>query len=206
MLRKGYVPFADDQFLIWHTTLKGGALTYAATVGLTGTDTAALTADNTDFNTKLNALSVAKAAQKTATDNKNMSRITAEARARALIKRIKAHPAYTPAIGEAMGIIGPEVTDDIHTTAPVLTGVDLGGGLVELRANRGISEAIALFCKRGDEPDFTRLAIALHFPYIDNRPMLVAGKSELREYRAKFMSGDEVVGLFSNELVISCKP
>jgi hypothetical protein len=81
-----------------------------------------------------------------------------------------------------------------------------GGGIVELQFTKSTAEGIKIFSKRGEETDFTFLATDLHPPYVDTRPMLVAGKSELREYRAKFMVDDQVVGLFSNEVVVSCKP
>ena len=43
-------------------------------------------------------------------------------------------------------------------------------------------------------------------PYVDNRPMLVAGKPELREYKAVFVVGDEEVSQFSDEITVNCAP
>ena len=53
-------------------------------------------------------------------------------------------------------------------------------------------------------------------PYVDNRPMLVAGKPELREYKAVFVVGDEdlsrrsrtkaEVSQFSDEIPVNCVP
>ena len=53
-------------------------------------------------------------------------------------------------------------------------------------------------------------------PYVDNRlpsiasaaegPMLVAGKPELREYKAVFVVGDVEVSQFSDEITVNCAP
>ncbi len=206
MQRDGFIPHSDDAFLAWHDNFKTQLLANAATLGLVPGDTAAITADNTDLHIKFPANVAAKAAAKAAADAKTMSRLGAETHARLAAKKARASSGLTPAIADALGIVGPEITEDLNTSAPVLSAVDKGGGIVELRATLGVSEAICIYCKRGDEPDFTRLTVVLHFPYLDDRPMLAVGKAELREYRAKFMTGNEVVGNFSNEVVVSCKP
>jgi hypothetical protein len=82
--------------------------------------------------------------------------------ARALARRIKAHPAYTAALGNLLGILGP---DD---------GIDLWGDT--------------------------------QTPYLDTRPLKVAGKPEIREYKAMFVVGDQEIGIFSHELVVNCAP
>jgi hypothetical protein len=206
MRRKGFIPRGDAEFLAWHDNFKTQILANAATLGLTAGDTAPITADNTDLHTKFAANTAAQAAASAAADAKNMSRLGADARARLVTKKAKASSGMTPAIADSLGIVGPEDSTDLNTSAPELTGVDKGGGIVELQFKKGPSEGIRIYSKRGDEPDFTFLASDTHPPYIDNRPMLAVGKAELREYRAKFIVDDEVVGNFSNEVVVSCKP
>jgi hypothetical protein len=43
-------------------------------------------------------------------------------------------------------------------------------------------------------------------PYVDNRPMLVAGKPELGEHKAAFVVNDQEVSQFSDEITINCAP
>ena len=43
-------------------------------------------------------------------------------------------------------------------------------------------------------------------PYIDNRPLLVATKPELREYKAVYVQSDAEIGLLSDEVVVNCAP
>jgi hypothetical protein len=42
--------------------------------------------------------------------------------------------------------------------------------------------------------------------YVDNRPLLAAGKPELRRYTVVYVVKDQEVGNFSDELVVSCAP
>jgi len=43
-------------------------------------------------------------------------------------------------------------------------------------------------------------------PFVDRRPLLTPGKPELRRYTAVFMSKDQEVGQYSQELVVNCAP
>ena len=56
------------------------------------------------------------------------------------------------------------------------------------------------------DTDFKFLARDTVPPYVDNRPMLVAGKPELREYKAVYVVSDAEIGLFSDEVVVNCAP
>jgi hypothetical protein len=43
-------------------------------------------------------------------------------------------------------------------------------------------------------------------PYVDNRPMLAAGKPELRQHKAIFIVDDQEVSQFSDEIIVNCAP
>jgi len=59
---------------------------------------------------------------------------------------------------------------------------------------------------RDGDADFIFLARDTQTPYVDNRPLAVAGKPEIREYKAVFVQSDAEIGLFSDELVVNCAP
>ena len=126
---------------------------------------------------------------------------------RSITPFLAAHPAYTAAYGQQLGIIGPDDTclrrdgrdygrqaTDIGTAKPNLSSTDT--------ARRDVS----LYSKRDGDADFLFLARDTATPYIDNRPLLTAGKPEIREYKAMFALSDEEIGLFSAELVVNCAP
>jgi len=137
--------------------------------------------------------------------------------ARALAARIKAHPAYTVALGSLLGIEGPQDTTDLTTSKPTLTGIDptrraRREGVVELDFDKSISDGVNMNPERfrgyanpeGFRGDFVFLARDTASPYIDNRPLLVATKPELREYKAVYVQSDAEIGLFSDEVAVNC--
>ena len=79
------------------------------------------------------------------------------------------------------------------------------GGVVELDFDKSISDGVKMNPEsfRGD---FVFLARDTASPYIDNRPLLVATKPELREYKAVYVQSDAEIGLFSDEVVVNCAP
>ena len=81
-----------------------------------------------------------------------------------------------------------------------------GGGVVELDFDKSISDGVNIYSNRGTEADFTFLARDTVQPYVDNRPLLAAGKPELREYKCVYVQSDAEIGLFSDEVVVNCAP
>jgi hypothetical protein len=112
--------------------------------------------------------------------------------------------AHTTALGESLGIEGPEDTTDLSNAQPTLEGRSQGGGLVEISFNKSTSEGVNLCSQREGEALFSFLARDTASPYLDNRPLLVADKPEVRQYRAKYVVGDQEVGNYSDEMVVSC--
>lgn len=123
-----------------------------------------------------------------------------------MTRRIKAHPAYTAALGNLLGIVGPEDTTDLSAVAPIISGSDRTGGVVQVDFVKLTSDGVNLYSKRDGDADFVFLARDTATPYIDNRPLLTAGKPEIREYKAMFVLSDEEIGIFSHELVVNCAP
>ena len=93
------------------------------------------------------------------------------------------------------------------------------GGVVELDLDKSISDGVNIYAKRDGDADFVFLARDTCLrregrgygrqaasPYIDNRPLLVATKPELREYKAVYVQSDAEIGLFSDEVVVNCAP
>ncbi len=192
----------QDGFLVKHDLLKAG-LTDPAVValGISAADQATIAADNTDMHAKKSASDGANAAAQQATKDKINSLDNGESNYRAIRQRIMKSPGYTPAIGELLGI---ERTQSMHASVmatdgptPVLRGKALDTGGAEIKSNKADAEAVDLYCKRDNDADFIRLDRVLHFPFIDSRPLLVAGKPEKRAYRAMFIRQNQPYGNMS---------
>lgn len=108
-----------------------------------------------------------------------------------LVKLIKTRPGYTEAIGLDMGIVGEEAPPPPppgEVPPPPLTVTAISG-----TANQN---ARVKFVKNGHEyvivecsvngGAFAELGMSNKSPFIDARPLLVAGQAEVREYRARY--------------------
>ena len=206
MAKQDFIPPKDNDFLVWHDRFKTEVTANLAAAGLVAADATQVNTDNIDVHAKAAASNLADAAAKQATADKNASRKNLEARTRALVRRIKAAPGYTVALGELLGIIGPEDSTNLSTAKPILQGVDKHGGRVEISFNLLTSEGVNIYSQREGDADFKLLNRDNHSPYVDTRPLLVAGKPELRQYRAIYVVGDQEVSRFSDDLTVNCSP
>src|SRR6266404_2968663 len=61
MAKNDFIPPQDPNYMTWHDQFKSGVLAQAATFGLVAADTTPITADNTDFHTKITNLNATEA-------------------------------------------------------------------------------------------------------------------------------------------------
>jgi hypothetical protein len=206
MPRNDFIPTGDAQFVVWHDQFKAAATSIGATLGITAADLTMIGDDNTELHARVDASAAADRAAQQATREKIAARKTAEANARNLARRLKTHKNYTAALGEQLGIEGPEDSTDLTTAKPKLTARALPHGVVELQFVKSKSDGVNIYSQRGDEPGFSFLARDTHSPYVDNRPLLVPGKPEQRQYKAIYVRDDAEIGQMSDEVVVTCQP
>ena len=202
MPRQDYIPDPDGDFITWFANYKTQLAATATTFGLTPAEVTAVEADFTAMQAKLNALTAKKAEQQAATADKRTARKAIEGRARALANRLKAHPGFTPALGEQLGIVGPEDTTDLTTAQPTLSAVSVMASAVTIGFDKSTSSGVRVLAKRGTESTFGFLVIDTESPYIDTRANLGAGP-ETRQYQAQYLFGDDPIGLLSDVLTVT---
>lgn len=79
----------------------------------------------------------------------------------------------------------------------------LENGRVVLRYQMGLAEGITLYCRRGQEPDFTEFADDEPSPLVDDRPKLDPTQPETRHYRAVLLYSGEENRQMSNEVALT---
>ena len=128
-------------------------------------------------------------------------------RAGKLVNTFKSNALYTDAIGRDLGIIGAEYLgkDNPEDTQTKLT-VKQSGGKVQLKYVKGDLDGIKLESKRGTETEFSLLDKITQTAFIDNRPVLVAGVPEVRQYRAWCIIKDEIIGQVSDVVSVTVTP
>jgi hypothetical protein len=119
-------------------------------------------------------------------------------------ERISDLSVFSCSIPASLGIAGPEDPTEITAIAPDISGEDKRGGVVEIDFNLANSEGVNIYSRR--DGVFKFLARDTVPPYVDNRPMLVPGKPEPREYKAVFVVADEEVSQFGNEITANRAP
>jgi len=117
------------------------------------------------------------------------------ARFRALVRRVKAATNYSVAIGEALGIEGPQSTaPDLATLQPVLAPT-VAGDRVHLDWTKSEADSLELLVDRGDGKGFVFLAVDTVPDYVDTAPIPAA--PAVWKYKAIYRVGDERVGQWS---------
>jgi hypothetical protein len=206
-MKKPYMPRPQADYLKWHNNLATTAGTAdGATVGITPDEVATLTTNDADLTAKAKAASAADiawtAAHKGLTESLSQSRRDA----RAIAGRAKKNKNYNAVIGDKLRVEGPEDTTDMTQEKPTLAVVVKANGVVEVDFNKLLAEGVHLYCKRGAETAFTYLASETHAAYVDNRPLLVAGQPEVRQYKAVFFIGQAEIGLESDIVTATARP
>ena len=124
-----------------------------------------------------------------------------------LVKVIKNHPAYTEAIGKDLGIIGSEnLGKDNPNDLKVVLTVKEAGGKIILKYYKGELDGVKIESKRGAEIEFTLLDKITQISYEDDRPMLLTGVPEIRQYRVWPILKDKIVGKVSDVVSITVTP
>lgn len=125
---------------------------------------------------------------------------------RPAVQRLKTSPSYTEGAGDLLGINGPESGFDPDTFKP--TGkAELFPGEVKLSFKKSQADGVYIYSRTltsgdsdpsnpspSDEAEFNIIALDLHSPYVDNRPLATPGKPEVREYYFRAMLNDQKIG------------
>jgi hypothetical protein len=138
-----------------------------------------------------------------------------EGRFRTLVGQLKAHNNYSKAIGEDLLIEAVDTEFDAENYKPegsakavlnVVTvkfskkGVD--GQAIYSKVTSGVSALPPTPGSGSPTPaslsQYSKIAIDFHSPYVDNRPLAVAGQPELREYYLRGVLNDEEIGVPSD--------
>ena len=123
---------------------------------------------------------------------------------RKLVEQIKGHLAYTKAIGEDLGV--EATAAPAQATKPRIRTCTESGGKVVLNIIKDGRDALALFCRRGNETQPSLVGVFTRSRIEDVRPVLVPGQPEVREYTAQYRDRDQPVGETSDACRLTKQP
>ena len=227
MAKSDYIAQNDDLFAAQLQTFKTGIGAYATALGVTPAQITAQAADADSFGYVVACQGIMQGGAQQWTAWKNLMRgggtpppagapvppvfptavaavaLGVEVRFRALVKAIKAHPNYNDAIGQTLGIEGPQhAGPDLSTLQAIIDAV-LSGNAVQLGwgwgGNSDFLDMLELQVDRGS--GWALLAFDTTPNYTDTTP-LPATPTKWK-YRAIYRVGDAQVGVWSNTVEIT---
>lgn len=126
------------------------------------------------------------------------------ARFRQRAERIKAHPNYTPAIGEDCRIVAP-APGPPGVPKPSLAGAAETAFAVRLTFAMLGHDQIEIYSLRTGDADWVLITVDTNSPYVDGRPPVVPNTPEVRQYRARFKDNDLPVGDWSDVVSVTAQ-
>ena len=114
---------------------------------------------------------------------------------RELVAAMKGHLNYDKADGTDLGVEAPLAP--AQSMKPVARCQSRNHG-VEISVRKDGHEAVITWCQRGSETAPVKLGTYTRAVILDERPNLVAGQPEVREYTFQYCDGDVAVGEVSD--------
>lgn len=189
MAKQDYIPKGIDDIDTFFETWKTNIPTVIATLGLPPTHADAVLLRVADTRAKFTAWKDIKTQAQSKADDFYTSLKSTLTGFRPYNQNLKTTSGYTTALGETIGIEGPEETPFDETTAKPKGKAIYEGGQVTVSFNKPKQVAsVEIKSKRGNETSFTYLADDTNSPYNDARTNLDASKPESREYILQFRS------------------
>ena len=223
MAKSYYIPSDDQGKCLWLSNFSQKLPACAAAVGVSAAEVAGVQADNAFFAYVCDARNQygQKAQEWTAYKNDARRGDTLGAmpvpptldappaavpanifgRASALATRIKKHPGYTEAIGQNLGLIGPEQSVDVDNLKPVLQ-IALQAGHPNIGWKKQGMDGVEIQVDRGTGA-FSFLAIDTVPDYLDTAPLPAPGAGAVWKYKAIYRLKDEPVGQWSDVASVS---
>jgi len=120
-----------------------------------------------------------------------------------MIQKIVNHQNYTKTIGENLGIEGAVVVFDPQQGKPIFKIILSSGGHPQLVWIKKKFQGVEIWVDRNDGKGFVKLERDFSPDYIDKFPLPAAGASAVWKYKMIYIFKDEVVGSYSEEVVVT---
>jgi hypothetical protein len=221
-----YLPISDSDKVTWLNNFKLKIANYATQLGFTAAEVTSIQNDAVYFQFVVQQLDAYKQLTLGMTSFKNTLKTNKQQQATGNLPtlaapatiptsvaagiftrvgtyalRIKRSAAYTPAIGQDLGIVVPNVVFDPSTFQPDLE-VKLEAGRPHLKWTKSSSDSIQLYVDRNLGDGFVPLAHTVKTEYLDVAQVPTGSFTAQWSYKAKYKIGDDEVGMFSPVITI----
>ncbi len=193
MKSKKYLPKNEAELAQWCTNFNAQFAAQAEILGFSDTEKQAVAAVCTGINTAIDDCKTAKISYEKQVSTKNQTLSGNIGSIREMVRRIKAAPAYTEAIGKLLGIIGAGSSFDPSTAVPIITLAKSATGYDFKFSLLDYFDAVAVFRRQPGESDFSKVDIDMKSPYPVASPI-----ENGTEYYFQYLKNDVLTGLPSD--------
>lgn len=226
-----YLPIGDSELVVWFGNFQSKLSGYASTLGVAASEVSAVGADYDQFVYTVNQVEVFKiktrerVAYKDTLKDGPLGAPAAPApalptfgaepapvppgivpRLRALVQRIKNHPNFSEAMGRDLGILAPAPPPPGVPKPTVRNARPLPMGQIEVVYSKGKFTGVLIESRRAGENAWSRLDKSFRSPFTDERALLTANQPELRDYRLRYLDGDQPAGDYSDVVTVTASP
>lgn len=200
MARKDYMPTDMGGKILWLTNFVAKLAVHGAALSVSPAKQTELSTRLNNFQTAVDAAEAAKTTYHSKVADARISQrvvISDLGGARSIVNEIQESPALTDIIEQDLGIIALEGEVDPNILVPIIKSLlATGEGWVLVNFLKGKAERINIYCRRGNETEFTLIGTDGETPYLDSRENLTDAP-ETREYKIRIVINDVEVGQFS---------
>jgi len=196
-MNRNYYPHNEASISQWNANFTTQLADTGASLGFTPEEITAITTTSNGIIAAIAEIETLKAKLKEQTEIKNNTLDSGKDSISTFVKRIKAAPNYTEAIGKLLGIVGEGSSIDPSTAMPTVKLTKTGVGYDFAFSLQSYFDAIAVFRKMPNEDNFTQVAIDMKSPYSIDSPTVNG-----IEYYFQYLKNDKLMGLKSDIVVV----
>lgn len=196
-MTQDFIPRTEAEQVVWLGNFQTNIAIQGPVVGVAPTQIADLVSSCSIVIGAINKVEERKTLLSEAVASKNLSLYTELKAIRQTAAQVKANSAYTPSIGESLGIIGSETEFDQASYKPVISAATFGESIRIKFVKDGV-DGVNIYHRQKGEVTWVFLARDTKSPYTDHIVLTTDGKPEHWEYRAYGVIDDFQIGLPSD--------
>ena len=189
MKSKNYLPRNEAELTQWCDNFNSQLAAQAEILGFGESEKQTVSADCTGIDTAIDDCNAAKIAYEESVSSKKQTLTTNTGSIREIVRRIKASPSYTEAIGKSLGVIAEGSSFDPSTAIPEITLVKSATGYDFKFSLLNYFNAVAVFRRNPGESDFSKVDIDMKSPY-----SVTSTVENGVEYYFQYLKNDELMG------------
>jgi hypothetical protein len=189
----GFLPRNIAQESVWGTNFSSTLGRIAALLNVTAEETTATKTISQKLSDSVHKVEAKRTEWKEATGSRDEAKLEFETFIRAMVAKIKAHAAYTEAMGKDLGIVDQGQVLDKNSIFPTLK-LEAFRGYVSVKFNKKRMVGVTIYSRIKGSNGWDKVANATKSPYHDLRPLAIDEKAETREYMALCYDGANDIG------------